>query len=152
MKIILSTRKLPEYESFLKPSSSSSSNKEQILTTRPRDYTIQLPPKKSRSRTHKQRKSKKSRDEEKEEGQLDDEPSKISKEGNKSGDAAVAGIVQDQQGNIKSSNLQGSASLEVQTEQLPANPLKSPAPQSKKRKADAIESQSSEATQKSSQM
>lgn len=151
MKIILSTRKLPEYESFLKTSSSSSSHKDQIFTTRPRDYTIQLPPKKSRSRTHKQRKGKKSRDEEKEEGQIDVEPSKTFKERSKSGDAAVAGVVQDQQGNIKASIIQGSPP-DRQSEQSPANPLKSPAPQSKKRKADAIESQSSEATQKSSQM
>jgi hypothetical protein len=54
MKIILSTKLLPEYEHYLRshgPSSSSSSRKYT-------DYTIQLPPKKSKSRGKQARKRK----------------------------------------------------------------------------------------------
>lgn len=139
MKIILSTRKLTEYENYLKSSANGGR----------KDYTIQLPQaKKSRSRTSK-RKHKKSNDE--------------IEEGEAVQDSFSTNVVE--KGNMKLTANQSEASAKDTTKSSAAtqadegvligqkeNTSTSSGKKSKKRKVDDMETQSTEATQKSSQL
>lgn len=136
MKIILSTKRLPEYEAYLKSSSSGEKGK------RGSDYTIQLPvKKKSRTRGGTSRKRK----ENKETGKKEDQ-----------GQHAVGSenIIGAQAGPSAGDK----ASTDVPEENLAERPEKEKIVQeansvtNKKRKANAMDSQSSEATQVSSQI
>lgn len=139
MKIILSTCKLTEYETYLK----SSANKG------PKEYTIQLPPaKKSRSRTPKKRKHKKSTDEG-EEGEVAQGPSStqvVEKDNVK---------LTANQSEAFAKNVTKSKATQADDDALvkqDEKTLTSSNKKAKKRKADDMETQSTDATQKSSQL
>jgi hypothetical protein len=135
MKIILSTKRLPEYEAYLKSSSSGEKGK------RGSDYTIQLPvKKKSRTRGGTSRKRK----EKNETGQKEDQGQHavgseniVADAGPSAGDKASADVPEENlaERNEKEKTVQDAGSVT-----------------NKKRKANAMDSQSSEATQVSSQI